>query len=81
VTALLGRVESKFALNTNIRWQLGGWIATLMLQGRSSARGGQMKRRTAALMFCRNNRKNISGSIIIFLEIKKNFWTYPVTGR
>jgi hypothetical protein len=42
-----------------------------MLQGRSSARGGQMKRRTAALMFCRNNRKNISGSIIVFPEIKK----------
>jgi hypothetical protein len=30
-----------------------------------------MKRRTAALMFCRNNRKNISGSIIVFPEIKK----------
>jgi hypothetical protein len=42
-----------------------------MLQGRSSARGGQMKCRTAALMFCRNNRKNISGSIIVFPEIKK----------
>jgi hypothetical protein len=52
-----------------------------MLQGRSSARGGQMKGHTAALMFCRNNRKNISGSIIVFPEIKKNFWTYPVTGR
>jgi hypothetical protein len=44
-----------------------------MLQGRSSARGGQMKGRTAALMFCRNNRKNISGSIIVFPEIKKTF--------
>jgi hypothetical protein len=51
-----------------------------MLQGRSSARGGQMKGHTAALVFHRNNRKNISGSIIVFPEIKKNFWTYPVTG-
>jgi hypothetical protein len=42
-----------------------------MLQGRSSARGGQMKGCTAALMFRRNNRKNISRSIIVFMEIKK----------
>jgi hypothetical protein len=41
-----------------------------MLQGRSSARGGQMKGCTAALMFNRNNRKNISGSIIVFPEKK-----------
>jgi hypothetical protein len=40
-----------------------------------------MKGCTAALMFHRNNRKNISGSIIAFPEIRKNFWTYPVTGR
>jgi hypothetical protein len=33
-----------------------------MLQGRYSARGGQIKGRTATLMFCRNNRKNISGT-------------------
>jgi hypothetical protein len=43
-----------------------------MLQGRSSARGGQMKGHTAALMFHRNNRKNISGSKYhCFSRIKK----------
>jgi hypothetical protein len=43
-----------------------------MLQGRYSARGGQIKGRTATLMFCRNSRKNISGTIMIFR--KKNFF-------
>jgi hypothetical protein len=45
-----------------------------MLQGRSSARGGQMKDRTAALMFHRNNRKNISRSKYhCFSRNKKKF--------
>jgi hypothetical protein len=44
-----------------------------MLQGRYSARGGQIKGRTATLMFCRNNRKNISGTMMIFW--KKKFFS------
>jgi hypothetical protein len=56
----------------NVEWQLGGKQVPLMLQGRYSARGGQIKGCTATLMFCRNNRKNICGTIMIFR--KKNFF-------
>jgi hypothetical protein len=51
-----------------------------MLQGRSSARGGQMKGCTAALMFCKNDRKNISRSIIFCLEIKTNLGLIRLLG-
>jgi hypothetical protein len=44
-----------------------------MLQGRYSARGGQIKGCTATFMFCRNIRKNISGTIMIFQ--KMNFFS------
>jgi hypothetical protein len=43
-----------------------------MLQGRSSARGGQMKGRTAALMFRRNNRKKHFRKYHCFSGNKKN---------
>jgi hypothetical protein len=41
-----------------------------MLQGRYSARGGPIKGCTATLMFSRNNRKNISGTILVFRKKK-----------
>jgi hypothetical protein len=48
------------------KWQLGGKQALVMLQGRYSATGGPIKGCTATLMFSRNNRKNISGTILVF---------------
>jgi len=66
-------VKPKLAQNTNVKWQLGGKQALVMLQGKYSATGGTIKGRTATLMFSTNNRKNISGSINFFPETKIYF--------
>jgi hypothetical protein len=67
VTTVFGCV---LVQNTNVKWQLGGEQAPVMLQGRYSARGGLIKGCTATLMFSRNNRKNISGTILVFRKKK-----------